>query len=194
VNPLHPEDRHAPVISYVAGILALTVAVSQAAGLNPFGRVGLPLTRQDFKEMAEAESPLLNDETIPLGTSRGGANASSGNSGVIILIDRFATNFQGTKLPCLKLRYHVVIRNRSDPYNLLLDRCQVADSRWKLASNGACAENDPARQSAHTTRSACHSWNLGCRLPNSGAVGDNRGRDTSCGLACGRQGNRGAAA
>ena len=128
-----PEDSHAPVISYVAGILALTVAVSQAAGLNPFGRVGLPLTRQDFKEMAEAESPLLNDETIPLGTSRGWANPSSGNSGTITLIDRFATNFQGTKLPCLKLRYHVVIRNRSDPYNLLLDRCQVADSRWKLA-------------------------------------------------------------
>jgi len=95
--------------------------------------VGLPLTRQDFKEMAEAESPLLNNETLPLGTSRGWANPSSGNSGTITLIDRFETNFQGTKLPCRKLRYHVVIRNRSDPYNLLLDRCQVADGRWRLA-------------------------------------------------------------
>jgi surface antigen len=117
----------------LAGTLALTVAVSPAAALNnPFGGVGLPLTRQDFDQMAEAESPLLNDEAIPFGTSREWANASSGNSGTITLIDRFETNFQGTKLPCRKLRYHVVIRNRSDPYNLLLDRCQVADGRWKL--------------------------------------------------------------
>ena len=38
----------------LVGILALTVAASQVAALNnPFGRVGLPLTGQDFKEMAE---------------------------------------------------------------------------------------------------------------------------------------------
>ena len=115
-----------------AGILALTPAESQAAGLNPFGPSGLPLNRQDYKNMAEAVNPLLNDETIPLGTSRGWANSGSGNSGTITLIDRFETNFQGTKLPCRKLRYHVTIRNRSDPYNLLIDRCRVADGSWKL--------------------------------------------------------------
>ena len=82
--------------------------------------------------MCSAVNPLLNDETIPLGTSRGWANSGSGNSGTITLIDRFETDFQGTKLPCRKLRYHVTIRNRSDPYNLLIDRCRVADGSWKL--------------------------------------------------------------
>jgi hypothetical protein len=86
----------------LAGILALTPAASQAAGLNPFG------------------------------TSRGWANPASGNSGTITLIDRFETDFQGTKLPCRKLRYHVTIRNRSGPYNLLIDRCRIADGSRKL--------------------------------------------------------------
>jgi len=116
----------------LAGLLLAVPAASHAVGLNPFGPSGLPLTDLDYKDMAAASAPLLNDETIPLGTSRSWSNATSGNSGTITLEERFQYDYQGTKLPCRKLRYHVEIKNYSDPYNLRINRCRVADGSWKL--------------------------------------------------------------
>jgi hypothetical protein len=116
----------------LAGALALGIAGAHAAGMNPFGPTGLPLTSKDFQEMGAAVDPLLNDETIPIGTARSWSNPRSGNSGTITLERRFTQDFQGKTLPCRTLRYHTVIRNRSDPFNLRINRCKVADGNWML--------------------------------------------------------------
>ena len=116
----------------LAGGLAFGIAAAHAAGMNPFGPTGLPLTSRDFQEMSAAVDPLLNDETIPIGTARSWNNPRSGNSGTITLERRFTQDFQGNTLPCRTLRYHTVIRNRSDPFNLRINRCKVADGNWML--------------------------------------------------------------
>ena len=116
----------------VAGGLTFCVAAAHAAGMNPFGPSGLPLTRKDFANMAAAVDPLLNDETIPIGAARSWSNSSSGNSGTITLEGRFSYDYEGKTLPCRKLRYHTVIRNKADPYNLRINRCKVADGNWML--------------------------------------------------------------
>jgi surface antigen len=117
----------------LAAVLLLAMpAGTQAVGLNPFGPSGLPLNNRDYKDMAAAAAPLLNDDTIPLGTSRSWGNPSTGNSGTVTLLQRFEYDYEGAKLPCRKLHYHVIIRNYSDPYNIDISRCRVADGSWKL--------------------------------------------------------------
>jgi hypothetical protein len=118
--------------SLMAEGLAFSVVATHAAGINPFGPSGLPLTKKDFANMAAAVDPLLNDETIPIGTARPWSNSSSGNSGTITLEGRFSYDYEGKTLPCRKLRYHTVIRNYANPYNLRINRCKVADGNWML--------------------------------------------------------------
>ena len=114
-------------------VAGLTFGIAAAhAGMNPFGPSGLPLTSADFANMSKAVDPLLEDETIPIGTVRSWSNARSGNSGTITLEGRFTYDYEGKTLPCRKLRYHTVIRNYADPYNLRINRCKVADGNWML--------------------------------------------------------------
>ena len=46
----------------------VAAAHAQGMGMTFFGASGLPLTTGDFSRMAKAADPLLNDETIPIGT------------------------------------------------------------------------------------------------------------------------------
>jgi hypothetical protein len=116
----------------LGGILVLGATASWATGMNPFGPSGLPLTAKDFAAMAAVADPLMEDETVPIGTSRSWSNPTSGNRGTITLEGRFTYDYQGSKLPCRKLRYHTVIKNYSDPYNLRLNRCRTANGDWML--------------------------------------------------------------
>ncbi len=115
----------------LAGFLTVVSMASQA-GFNPFGTAGLPLNKQDYQVMSTAAQPLLNDDTLPIGTTEDWSNTKSGNQGTIKLLERFETNYQGTKLPCRKLQYHVEIKGMADPYNVILDRCKVSDGSWKI--------------------------------------------------------------
>ena len=85
-----------------------------------------------FPEWLGWQIPLLNDETIPIGTARSWSNPTSGNSGTITLEDRFTYDYEGKTLPCRKLKYRTVIKNYANPYNLRLNRCKVADGKWML--------------------------------------------------------------
>jgi surface antigen len=114
------------------GLAFYAVAAHAQMGMTFFGPSGLPLTKEDFSRMAKTIDPLLNDATIPIGTVRSWSNPTSGNSGTITLEDRFTYNYEGKALPCRKLKYHTVIHNRADPYNVRLNRCQVADGRWMI--------------------------------------------------------------
>src|SRR4029077_6221739 len=93
----------------LAGLLALTWLPSQAAVLNPFGPLGLPLTKEDFSKMSAVVTPLLDDDSVPPGTTREWKNPNSGNGGTVTLISRFETVYQDRKLPCRKIRYHFQI-------------------------------------------------------------------------------------
>ncbi|HKF63572.1 MAG TPA: hypothetical protein VKB42_19530 [Dongiaceae bacterium] len=124
--------RSAGRLLMLAGGMALGIVAANAGGMNPFGPSGLPLTSRDFADMAKAVEPLLEDETIPIGTARSWSNAGSGNQGTITLEGRFTYDYEGKTLPCRKLRYHTVIRNYADPYNLRINRCKVANGNWML--------------------------------------------------------------
>jgi surface antigen len=124
--------RRALRLIMLSGALVLGATCAWATGMNPFGASGMPLTDKDFAAMAAVADPLMEDETIPIGTSRSWNNPRSGNSGTITLEGRFSYDYQGSKLPCRKLRYHTVIKNYSDPYNLRLNRCRTANGDWML--------------------------------------------------------------
>jgi surface antigen len=124
--------RSAIRLIMLSGLLVLGATASWATGMNPFGPSGLPLTDRDFAAMAAVADPLMEDETAPIGTSRSWSNPTSGNQGTITLEGRFTYDYQGSKLPCRKLRYHTVIKNYSDPYNLRINRCRVANGDWML--------------------------------------------------------------
>ena len=123
--------RSALRLFMLAAGLALGIPAAHA-GMNPFGPSGLPLTSTDFENMSKAVDPLLEDETIPIGTARSWSNPRSGNSGTITLEGRFTYDYQGKTLPCRTLRYHTMVRNYSDPYNLRINRCRVPDGEWML--------------------------------------------------------------
>src|SRR5215469_8915828 len=95
--------------TWLAGLLAFASQAAWAQGISPFGAVGLPLTAKDFAAMAKAVEPLLNDDSLALGTSRQWSNAASGNQGTVTLLERFTYDYQGSRLPCRKLKYHVQI-------------------------------------------------------------------------------------
>jgi hypothetical protein len=116
----------------LAGFFAVLSTATFAGGLNPFGPSGMPLTQGDYSAMAAAAKPLLDDDTLPIGTTHDWNNAKSGNKGTIKLLDRFEYEYEGAKLPCRKLQYHVEVKTWADPYNLDLNRCKVADGSWKI--------------------------------------------------------------
>ncbi len=114
----------------LASLLAF-VSMGSYAQVGVFGNA-IPLTKQDYAAMAAAAQPLLNDDSLPIGTTREWRNAASGNHGAIELVERFVYDYQGSKLPCRKLKYHVDGKAPIQPYNLELNRCKVADGSWKI--------------------------------------------------------------
>lgn len=92
----------------------------------------VPLTKGDYQDLAAAYQPLLNDDSLAIGTTREWINAQSGNHGTVQLVKRFEAEYQGSKLACRRLRYHIEIKDNADPYNLLLNRCKLADGSWKI--------------------------------------------------------------
>lgn len=114
----------------LATVLVFAGASVSLAGFNPFGTAGLKLTKADYAEIAKASEPLYS-EGATIGMSQDWANPKSGNKGTVKLLDRFAKQYEGKSLACRKLEYTVVSQAIRDPYNLVLDRCNV-DGAWKI--------------------------------------------------------------
>jgi surface antigen len=102
------------------------------ADFDPWGPLGVALTKQDLQVMSAEVQPLLNDDSLPIGTTREWSNAKSGNRGTIQLLKRFEYEYQGSKLPCREIRYHLRTKGTADKYNYKLNRCKVADGSWKI--------------------------------------------------------------
>jgi surface antigen len=123
--------RRASGVALAACFLAMT-STQSLAQMYPYSLTDVPLTKLDLQDMAAAYQPLLNDDSLPIGTKREWSNSESGNSGTVQLLKRFDYKYQGTPLPCRELRYHVIFKDRVDPYNFKLNRCKVADGSWKI--------------------------------------------------------------
>jgi surface antigen len=102
------------------------------ADFDPSGPLGIALTKHDLQVMSAAARPLLTDDSLPIGATREWSNAKSGNRGTIQLLRRFEYEYQGSKLPCREIRYHLRTKGTADPYNYKLNRCRVADGSWKI--------------------------------------------------------------
>ena len=122
-----------PRISRIFLLVAMLSAVSMATGARAdvFEAVRLPLTKLDLQKMTVAAQPLLDDDLLPVGTKRAWFNIRSGNHGLIRLLGRFEYEHRGSKLSCRSLLYQVKLLPPPDIYNLLINRCKVADGSWK---------------------------------------------------------------
>jgi surface antigen len=110
--------------------LALRAAQAQFGGFSGLPEVSL--TMGDYRALAAAYQPLLNDDSMPIGTTRDWSNANTGNRGTVELVKRFTAVSQGATLPCRTLRYHIIVKGNGDPYNVRLNRCKMADGIWKI--------------------------------------------------------------
>jgi hypothetical protein len=95
------------------------------------GPLGGRVSHHDLKAIDAATTPLLADDSLPIGTTRDWSNPGSGDHGTVQLLRRFEYDYEGTKLPCREIRYHMQLTGNADPYNYKLNRCKVADGSWK---------------------------------------------------------------
>jgi hypothetical protein len=107
-------------------------ATGSYAQTSPSSLPEVPLTKEDYQDLSAAYQPLLNDDSLPIGTTREWSNAKSRNHGTVQLLKRFEVDYQGSKLPCRQLRYHIQIKDNADPYNVMLSRCKFANGSWKI--------------------------------------------------------------
>ena len=121
-----------PTLLFLSIAMVGIASTELNAAIMNFGLTGLPLTNEDYSLMEEAVQPLLTDTSLPIGTERAWSNPRSGNRGTVKLLQRFEAEHEGNKLPCRKIEYDAQIRNSSNPYRFLLNRCQVPDGRWKI--------------------------------------------------------------
>lgn len=120
---------------FLAWFLAVAPTAANAQSYSSYdmsGLFGAKLSNHDLKAMDEAALPLLNDDSVALGTSRDWNNPGSGDHGTVRLQKRFEYTYEGNKLPCREIRYHVQSSGNADPYNFKLNRCKVADGSWKI--------------------------------------------------------------
>ena len=117
-------------IVLAACLVALVPARSYAQSFYSLPEVNL--TAEDYQDLAAAYQPLLNDDTIAIGTTRAWSNPNTGNQGTVQLVRRFDHVYEGSTLPCRELREHFMIKGNADPYNVRINRCKVADGTWKI--------------------------------------------------------------
>jgi hypothetical protein len=116
-------------------LMCLVVAGATASwgiGFYPFDNWSLPLTAEDFTILDKVVQPLLNDDSIPIGTVRSWSNPTTGNNGTVTLMQRFDYNYQGTKLPCRKLTYVFHTPDVAQHHRYALNQCRINDGSWKL--------------------------------------------------------------
>ena len=116
----------------MACVVALVPVGAQAQYAGFSGLPEVSLTTADYQDLAAAYQPLLNDDSIPIGTRREWSDTKSGDSGTVTLEKRFSVTFEGATLPCRTLRYHFIVKGNNDPYNVRLNRCKMTDGTWKI--------------------------------------------------------------
>ena len=118
-------------ISLSLAVIGLTIGWACAAAhaqISPFGQSDFNLAPDDLALVeAAAEKLYLGDGAAP-GTVETWSNPQSGNQGTITLISKF--HYKG--MPCRRLQHEIKIVHVANPYNFMVDRCEVSSGEWKV--------------------------------------------------------------
>ena len=111
-------------------LLGLALAITAApalAQINPFGKEGGNLTKDDWAELNAAKAKALADPAA-VGTHESWTNAKSGHSGTIAITKAFTHG----GLPCRTVKYGLKLKAPSSaPKIFNMNECKAADGSWK---------------------------------------------------------------
>ena len=90
---------------------------------------GFSLTEADLEAQRNAVRRLLQPEPPPVGRSEDWSNPRSGARGTVTLLG--ASELR--RMPCRRIHFHVATPRVSEPFDVTLTLCRVADGSWKIA-------------------------------------------------------------
>ena len=113
-------------------LAALAASFTATAQVNPFKQSGFDLSVRDLELLEAAAARLYVGETATLGTVETWENPESGNSGTVVLTGIFSHSYQGSKLPCRRLRHDIRIKSNATPFRFVVNRCRIQSGEWKI--------------------------------------------------------------
>ncbi len=111
-----------------AALVLAALGAPVQAQLNPFTRAGFELSQEDIDLLVAAARKLYIDESVTVGTVETWSNPKSGNTGAVQLVGTF--DYKG--LPCRRLQHDIKIKNVTNSFRYLFDRCKTLSGEWKL--------------------------------------------------------------
>src|SRR5262249_9754669 len=124
ISRRHGGARLLASLLLVLGLVA--VAAPVLAQINPFGKEGGNLTKEDWAELNAAKAKALADPAA-VGTQESWANAKSGHSGTIAITKAFTRG----GLPCRTVKYGLKGKASSAPKIFTMNECKAPDGSWK---------------------------------------------------------------
>jgi len=110
------------------GLFLANGAVPVLAQINPFGKEGGNLTKEDWTELNAAKAKALADPAS-VGTHESWTNAKSGHSGTIDITKAYRKN----GLPCRTVNYGLKLKaSGSAAKKFVMNECKAPDGSWKF--------------------------------------------------------------
>ena len=116
----------AAALSLLVALAVFASALPAAAQINPFGKEGGNLTKEDWTEINAARDKVLA-EPAAVGTKRSWSNPKSGNSGTIAI----AGIVKHGDMECRSVKYVLHIKAQNRNATLSRKECKTADGTWK---------------------------------------------------------------
>src|SRR5262245_41583227 len=117
----------AALLAAFLGLAALGGATSAVAQINPFGKEGGNLTKEDWEQINAAKAKALTDPAA-VGTKESWENPKSGNSGTIDITKEFKRG----DLPCRTVKYTLTLKGQKKQRSYVMNECKAPDGRWKF--------------------------------------------------------------
>jgi len=115
------------LLSMALGSLFLGAANPASAQINPFGKEGGNLTKEDWEQINVAKGKALADPAA-VGTKEAWKNPKSGNSGTIDI----TRAFKHGNLPCRTVKYGLTLKGQKKQRSYMMNECKAADGSWKF--------------------------------------------------------------
>lgn len=120
--------RRASALATLALGLLLAGGAPVLAQINPFGKEGGNLTKEDWTELNAAKAKALADPAA-VGTHESWTNAKSGHSGTIDITKEYMRN----GLPCRTVNYAFKLKaSDSTAKTFVMNECKAPDGSWKF--------------------------------------------------------------
>ena len=120
-------ERAGLMASLLLVLVLVGIAAPVLAQVNPFGKEGGNLTKEDWVELNAAKAKALADPGA-VGTHESWANAKSGHSGTIAITKAFTRG----GLPCRTVKYGLKLKApNTAPKTFTMNECKAPDGTWK---------------------------------------------------------------